>query len=173
MYYYLSGHSTRVIAQKLYDQLGQANANQNLNQVLGFYDSSYVGTDAQGKRSGFAELRKETEQGFAAFRHMNPRIIVEDAQLKAGRMVVQYKTETHYEFNDQRYCRCWQPHIYRATGEDTWEKKASEWKLVRSTSFSAHDQVDPKWAAEQKAIINNHYEAAKRVAESMNSNDRH
>jgi hypothetical protein len=163
----------RVIAQKLYDQLGQANANQNLNQVLGFYDSSYVSTDVQGKRAGFAELRKEKEQGFAVFRHMNPSTIVEAAQLGAGRMVVYYKTETHYEFNDQRYCRCWAPQIYTATGEDTWERKGGEWKLVQSKVFRADTQVDARWAEEQKAIINNHYEAAKRVAESMNSNNRH
>ena len=156
----------RVIAQKLYDQLGQAHANQNLNRVLGFYDPSYVGIDAQGKRSGFAELRKETEQGFAVFRHLNPSIIAEDVQLEAGRMVVYWKSDWRYEFYDKRYCGCWEPHIYNATGEDTWERKDGEWKVVRTTAVRSHDQVDPKWVEVQTEIVRNHYEAAKKVAES-------
>ena len=63
-------------------------------------------------------------------------------------MVVSYKTETHYEFYDQR--NGWVPQIYRATGESTWERKGSEWKLVRETVFRADTQLDPKWVEEHE-----------------------
>ena len=115
----------------------QAHANHDLNKVLGFYDSSFVGTDERVKRMAFVELHKQLEQGFAVFRYMNPSTTVEDVQSQAGRMVVYWKTESHYEFNDQRGCRCWQPQIYKATGETTWERKGDQWKVVRSTTLRA------------------------------------
>jgi ketosteroid isomerase-like protein len=136
----------KVIAQKLYDQLDQANANQDLNRVLGFYDSSYVGTDAQGKRrQAFAEFRRQLEQNLPLFRRMNPSTTAEDVQLEAGRMVVNYKSEWHFEFLLKP--NCWVPEISNGSGSDTWEKKGGQWKLVRETVFRADTQIDPNWAA--------------------------
>jgi len=60
----------RVIAQKLYAQRDQAYANQDVSQVLGFVDSSFVGTDDLGKRMTFEELRSKLEQWFAEVRRM-------------------------------------------------------------------------------------------------------
>src|SRR5215475_3440775 len=77
-----------VIAQKLCARLDQANANHDLNQVLGFFDSGYVLTNERGKREAFADVSKRWEREFHQLRHMNPTTTVEDVHLDAGRMVV-------------------------------------------------------------------------------------
>lgn len=136
----------RTIAQKLYDQLDQANANQDLDRLLGFYDSSYVGTDAQGKRrQAFAEFRRQLEQNRPLFRRINPSTTVQDVQFEAGRMVVNYKSEWHFEFLLKP--NCWVPEISNGSGSDTWDRKGGQWKLVRETVFRGNTQIDPNWAA--------------------------
>jgi len=140
----------RVIAQKLYDQLDQSYANHDLNRVLGFYDSSFVDTDAQGKRVAFAVWQRQEEQIFPLFRNINPNTTVESVQLEAGRMVVYVKSEWHFEFHDQR--DGWVPKIFNGTAEDTWERKGGQWKLVRGHTLRAKTQVDPKWEAEKNAM---------------------
>jgi hypothetical protein len=141
----------RVIAQKLYDQLDQALANHDLNRELGFYDSSYVETDVQGKHMAFAEWRRQEEQYFPLFRNINPSTTVEDVQLEAGRMVVYVKSEWHFEYHDQRYG--WVPKIFNGTAEDTWERKGGQWKLVQTHNLRAKMQVDPKWLELQKQSL--------------------
>jgi hypothetical protein len=141
----------RTIAQQLCDQFDQSLANHDLNQILGFYDPSYVLTDERGNRATFAGVRKELEQDLPKLRRMNQKTTVEDARLEADRMVVNYKSEMHYELRDQR--NGWVPQISNSTGEQIWEKKGGHWKLVRSTTFRMDVQVDPKWVEAQKASI--------------------
>ena len=133
--------------------MDQANADRDLNRVLGFFDSSYVDTDWRGNRLGFAEFREQVEQNFPHYRRMSPSTTVEDVQLQAGRMVVSYKTESHFQFNVQR--NGWTPMISKATGETTWEKKGDQWKIIRRTTLRYDVQVDPQWAQAQMEIIMN------------------
>ena len=142
----------RVLAQKLYDQLDQANAKHDLNQVLGFYDSSYVSTDQRGKREAYAEWRRGMEQAFPLFRHVNPKTTVKDVQLEAGRMVVYTKSEWHFELYDQR--NGWGPEIFIGKDEDTWEKKGGQWKLVRETSLHEDFPLHPKWNDASREKVN-------------------
>jgi hypothetical protein len=137
------------IAESLCAQVDQAYANQNVNQVLGFYDSSYVKIDHLGKRMTFEELRKFTEWEFAFVRNMNLRTTVEGVQLEGGRMVVYYEREMHFEFNDQRNGDGWVSQTDKSTGEETWERKSGKWKLIRSTISSRDVEVVPKRQAER------------------------
>jgi hypothetical protein len=147
-----AAQAPRVIARKLCDQLDQADADQDLNGVLGFYDSSYVGTDPHGKRVAFSELRKQLEQHYAKVRRMHPSTIVEDVHLGVDRMVVYTKTEAHYEFYDRRLG--WVPMIYNASGEATWASRGGHWRLVRGTTYHLDVQTDPEWLKQKRALIN-------------------
>jgi len=138
-----SAQPPRMIAEKLCARLDQAYANHDMNQVLRLIDSSFVLTTERGKREAFADVRKQLEQDSPRFRNMNRSTTVQDVRLDAGRMVVHYKVESHFEFNTQTYG--WAPEIYKETGEGTWEKKGGEWKLVRVTVFHADTQFDPQW----------------------------
>jgi ketosteroid isomerase-like protein len=143
--------SPRMIAQKLADQYDQAYANQDLNRVLGFYDSSYVLTDSQGKRWAFAEWRKDLEQPLAVYRHIHMNTTAEDVQLEGGRMVVYAKSESHFEFHDKS--GGWVPMISKGTVETTWERKSDQWKMVRTTSIHYDVQVDPEYVKFQNDMI--------------------
>lgn len=154
-----SAQSPRVMAEKLYDQLNQAFANHDLNQMLSFFDSSFVSTDARGKRVEFTEFRKNWEQAFAKIRHMNPSTTVKDVQLEAGRMVVYSKTEMHYELRTPG--KGWVPQIIASSGEETWARRGGEWKLVRGRIFRTVLQVDPKWEEENSKD----WDMARRVIE--------
>jgi hypothetical protein len=76
-------------------------------------------------------------------RNINPTTAVKDVQLDAGRMVVNWKFEAHYEYYHPR--NGWVPQIYKSTGESTWERKGGQWKLVAETTFRGDAQVDPVW----------------------------
>ena len=78
---------------------------------------------------------------------MNQSSTVEDVHLDAGRMVVFVKNERHYELYNQR--DGWRPIVAKITEEMTWERKGTEWRLVRETAYRAVAQVDPEW---QKAV---------------------
>ena len=140
-----SAQAPRVIAQKLADQFDQANANHDLYKVLGFYDSSVIGTDERGKREALAEMRKRLEEGLPHYRHIRATTVVQDVQLEAGRMVVYSKSEMHFEF--LRKHNCWVPEIFNGSGSETWERKGDQWKIVRWTSFREDTQIDPNWAS--------------------------
>jgi hypothetical protein len=142
----------KIIAQKLADQLDQAGADRDVNRSFSFYDPSFVSSDQKGNRWTVAELRKQVEQNSAQYRYWKPRTTVEDAQLEAGRMVVYYKTEVHYQFHHQR--AGWMGMIYNESGETTWEKKGGQWKMVRNTVFRSDAQGDPVWLQQQRDLIN-------------------
>jgi len=82
-----------VIAQKLCDQVDQALANHDLNQILGFYDSTYVFIDERGNRVPFPELRKNLKKWFPRATNINQSTRVKDVKLEAGRMVVYTKVK--------------------------------------------------------------------------------
>lgn len=147
-----SAQPPRVIAEKLCARLDQAYANHDLNQVLTFIDSSFVLTNERGKREAFTDVRKRLAQDFPQLKSMNQSTTVQDVQLEAGRMVVNYKVESHFEFKTQSFG--WAPEIHKETGEATWEKKGGEWKLVRETVFRADTQFDPKWVELKQQEIN-------------------
>ena len=165
-----SAQAPKVIAQELCDRLNQANADRDLNRVFGFYDSSFVSTDEQGKSESFAEMRKRWEQEFPLFRNMSQSTTVQDVQLEAGRMVVNYKMEMSYELRSQR--DGWIPYTYKETGEATWEKKAGQWKMVGATTFRAETQRDPMSVESVEEDIKD-FEAAQRVAECCDSRHPH
>jgi hypothetical protein len=143
----ISAQAPRVVAQRLEDQVDQSYANHDLNQVLGFFDSSYVLTDERGKRQTFVEFRKELEKTFSRVRKMNSGTVVDDVQSEAGRMVVHWKGEMRYEANYEadNVHYGWVPMISKESGEDTWERKGGQWKLVRQTIDRADKQFDPSW----------------------------
>jgi len=144
-----SAQAAKAVAQKLCDQLNQSIANKDLSGQLGFYDSSFIKTDQRGKRTGFAEFRKQTEQALPNFRRIHPSTTVENVRLEGDRMVVTYKDEWYFEFHEQR--DGWVPEIYKGSGEDTWERKGGQWKMVASTTFRAERQFDPVWVELQKS----------------------
>lgn len=146
-----SAQVPKVISQKLYDQLDQAIANNDLSRLLGFYDSSFISSDQRGNRLAYAEWRRKIEKALPLFRRIDPRTTAEDVQVEGNRMVVYYKSEWSFEFHDQRYG--WIPEISKETGEDTWERKGGQWKLVRETVFRVERQVDPTWAAREKQSL--------------------
>jgi hypothetical protein len=127
--------------------LNQSIANNDLSGQLGFYDSSFIKTDQRGHRTGFAEFRKQLEQALHNFRRVHPSTTVEDVRLEGDRMVVTYKDEWNFEFREQRYG--WVPEIYKGSGQDTWERKGGQWKIVASTTFRAERHYDPVWVQTQ------------------------
>jgi len=129
-----------VIAQKLYHQMDEAYANQDLNQVLGFVDLSIIITDERGKHRTPAEFRRQLERVFTGSRRMNPTTILQDVQLEADRMIVHYKGEMHFESHDP-FGDCI-PMISEEAGEDTWQRRGDRWKLVRSTISRDDIHVD-------------------------------
>jgi len=137
-----------VTAQKLYDQMDQSVARHDLNQMLSFYDSTYVFINERGKRVGFAESRKQLEQWFPRARNINSSTRIENVKLEAGRMVVYVKGEMHYELHDQNLG--WVPQIVKVSGEDTWESKGGQWKLVLAKLLRIDMIADPEWMASQK-----------------------
>jgi hypothetical protein len=146
-----SAQAPKVIANKLYAQWDQATASNDLSRMLGFVDSSYIDTDQRGNRAAYAEWRKKLEQALPLLRRVSAKTTVEDVQLEGNRMVVYTKSEMHFEFHEQSYG--WVPEIYEGSGEDTWERKSGQWKLVRGTTFRAVRQADPNWAAREKRSL--------------------
>ena len=63
-------------------------------------------------------------------------------------MVVYYKSEEHYEVCNSRDGR-WQPRIFGATGETTWERKGDQWKMVRGKTLRAETRLDPSWVQDE------------------------
>jgi ketosteroid isomerase-like protein len=139
-----SAQASQATAQKLCDRLNQSWANHDLNQVMGFYDSSFVSTDEQGKSQAFREFRKEWEQSFQLIRKLNPSTTVQDVRLEAGLMIVSYKLEWHYELYNQSH-DVWVPMILQSNGQKTWEKKGKEWRIVRDRTFTEDSEVDPRF----------------------------
>jgi ketosteroid isomerase-like protein len=135
-------------AQKLYDQADQATNSQDLNKMLSFYDSTYVFIDQRGHRVGFAESRKQLEQWLSRTRNINSSTKIQDVKLQADRMVVSLQGELHDELHDERLG--WVPQIVKVSGEDTWERKGGQWKLVLSKVSHVDTVVDPAWRASQK-----------------------
>jgi hypothetical protein len=133
----------RVVAEKLCAQWDQAWANHDLDQVIDFIDSSFVNIDERGKHADFVEFRRQVARNLSLSRNLNQSTTVEHVRFEAGRMVVNWKFESHYEYYDQR--NGWLPTIYKSTGESTWEKKGGQWKLVEGTTFRRDAQVDPAW----------------------------
>ena len=154
----------RTIAEKLCDQLAQAEVNRDLNRTLSFYDSSYVGTDVRGKRVAFAEFRRLLEQNFPLSRNVHKNTTVKDVQLQAGRMVVYWKTESNYQYF---YQRNWTPMISTGSGETTWENKGGQWKIVETTTFRWENQIDPEWLQHQAQMRIKAAEAAGRVDDAL------
>src|SRR5215471_16360585 len=144
-----TAQAPRVIAQKLYDQLDQAIAKNDLSGQLGFHDSSFINIDQRGKRTGFTEWRKQLEHALPNFRRIHPSTTVGDVRLEGDRMVVTYKDLWYFEFHEQR--DGWVPEIYKGSGEDTWKRKGGQWKIVASTTFQAERQFDPVWVELQKS----------------------
>jgi len=134
-------------AQKLYDQVDQSTDSHDLKQMLGFYDSTYVYIDERGKRVAFAELRRGLEQWLSRARNINSSTRVQDVKLQADRMVVYFKGELHQELHDQNLG--WVPQTVKVSGEDTWERKGGQWKLVLSKASRVDTVVDPEWMASQ------------------------
>lgn len=140
--------SPTVIAEELYDQWDQSYANHDLDQVLSFLDpSSYTLIDAKGKRLSFVQYRQSMLDLFtlSKFRSLNTSTEVRDVQEQAGRLVVYYKNEFHYEYHDQR--QGWVPMIDTSTGLETWERKGSRWKVVMTRTLRDDLKVDPEWQA--------------------------
>jgi hypothetical protein len=143
-----SAQAPNLTAQRLCDQVDQSVANHDLKQMLGFYDSTYVFIDERGNRVAFAKFRKQLEEWFPRARNISQSTRVQDVKLEAGRMVVYVKSEMHDELQDQRLG--WAPQIVKVSGEDTWERKGGQWKLVLSKVLRTDMGFDPEWAASQK-----------------------
>ncbi|MBO0722706.1 MAG: hypothetical protein J2P41_17920, partial [Blastocatellia bacterium] len=118
---------SNVTAQKLYDQIDQSWANHDVNQLLGFYDPSFTAVDTKGKRIGFAAFRKLETDLFdnAKLRNFNRKTTIKDVQLEAGRMVVYYGIEMHFQYQDQQVG--WESLIDTASSEATWQKMGDQW----------------------------------------------
>jgi hypothetical protein len=157
-----SAQAPNVVAEKLYDQLDQAFANHDLNQLLAFLDpSTLVAIDVRGKRSAFGEYRKQMEQWFAQARNINANTVVKDVQLEDGRMVVYLKSETRFEFHDQR--QGWVPQISTSSAEETWERKGGQWKVVLSKTLRGDTRVDPEWLAEKARLFQRSIDDARNI----------
>lgn len=159
-----SAQPPTIVAEKLYDQIDQSWANHDVKQLLAFYDPSFTSVDVKGKRSSFADLRKQQTALFGnpQFRNFNRKTTLKDVQLQAGRMVVYYGNETHYQYHDQK--AGWESLINTTSAEATWQKTGDQWKLVMIHALRENTSLDPQWAAARRQDLQNRLEAVQRAS---------
>ncbi|MBO0862851.1 MAG: nuclear transport factor 2 family protein [Chloracidobacterium sp.] len=142
-----------IVAQKIYDEYDQSWANHDLNQMLGFFDPTFIAVDTKGKRIGFEDFRKQQTDIFnnAKLRNFNKKTTIKDVQLQAGRMVIYYQVETHFQYKDQTLG--WESLIDTTSAESTWQRTRDRWKLVMIHALRDNIILDPKWEAMKRQEI--------------------
>jgi hypothetical protein len=137
---------SRIIAEKLYDQVNQSYANHNLDQVLSFVDpASYININAQGNRITFSAFRQDVQQFLSSTRNIQTDTEVKDVDAQAGRMVVYFREETRYEKYFEK--TGWVPVIDNDSAEETWAQIGGHWKLVLTHVLRYQSKIDPQWLA--------------------------
>jgi len=141
--------------------------NHDVNQVLSFFDPSFTEIDEKGKHIGFADYRKQETDVFssAQFKNFNRKTTVKDVQLEAGRMVVYYEAQTHFQWQHPKYG--WELWINTLSAEATWQRRGDQWKLVISHVLRANTGMDPQWAAMSHAETMNKLKAVQHAADSV------
>lgn len=141
----------KVIAEKLYDQLDQSWINRDANQLTSLADpASFVSIDEHGNRHTFADARKDYQEFFGKLRNVHANSAIKDAQIQGSRLVVYVTTENHFEFQGPKG---WGSEIRTWSGEESWEQKGGQWKLVQSKTLKSQMMLDPEWVAIQRRLI--------------------
>lgn len=141
----MPAQSPKIAAEKLLDQYDQAWANHDVNQLLDFYDSSFVYVDVKGERTDYATFRKKATEIFNSkqLRNFKRKTTIKDLQTQAGKMVIYYEEDSRYESVEKNLG--WAPLIVSGSGEATWQRTANRWKLVYVKELRQDRQIDPKW----------------------------
>lgn len=161
-----SAQTPTVVAEKLYDQIDQTWANHDVKQLLAFLDSSFTEVDEKGNHSGFAEYSKNATDLFAnaKVKNFNSRTTIKDVQLQAGRMVVYYNSELHFQLQSSSG---WEPVIAINSAEDTWQKTGDKWKLVSNHVLRSSTGVDRDWLIMKHQEDMNKLNAVQHAADSV------
>jgi ketosteroid isomerase-like protein len=143
--------NSRTTLEKLYDQMNQALANQDIDKYLSFLQSdSYVFVDSKGKQIPFAEYSASARKNEAKKRNENATTSIKDVQVVNGRMVAYVEDDDQLEIDVEK--DGWIPFIITQTSEDTWEAKNGEWTLVLTKTLRRQQAIDPQWLAAQQKI---------------------
>jgi ketosteroid isomerase-like protein len=159
--------ANRITLEKLYDQMNQALANQDVDKYLSFMNSEgYAFVDTKGNRVPFAEYSASARKTLARKRNENMMTKIKDVQVESGKMVAYIEEEGQLEINDEK--NGWMPIDVSQTSEETWEMRNGEWKLVLSKTLRVRQSINAKWLAAQQKIKDLWYDAARSAIYSCN-----
>jgi hypothetical protein len=159
--------NSRTTLEKLYDQMNQALANQEIDKYLSFFQSDSYVVDSKGKQIPFSEYNASARKDEAKKRNENATTRIKDVQVVNGRMVAYVEDDDQLEADVEK--DGWIPFIITQTSEDTWEAKDGEWKLVLSKTLRLQQAIDPKWLAAQQKIKQMQLDAARALIYPCNS----
>lgn len=162
-----NAQSPAVVADKLYAEFDQTLANHDLNRLLSFFDPSCTSTDEKGKQMPFAEQRKQMTDTFnnAQIKNFNGLHRIKQVRLEGGHMIVDYESELHFQYQDQK--AGWEPVIQMTSGEETWQKKGDQWKLVAIHVLRSNMGVDPQYAAQRQQELRKRLDAIQNMEISV------